>query len=46
MEYRVDVGIKNMEQREKTNILDIFGSCTHSRCTGTPFLNPKCTGTL
>ena len=27
MEYRVDVGIKNMEKREKTHILDIFGSC-------------------
>ena len=27
MEYRVDVGIKNMEKREKIYILDIFGSC-------------------
>ena len=34
MEYRVDVGIKNMEKREKTRILDIFGSCVpvHLEC--------------
>ena len=27
MKYRVEVGIKNMEKREKIHILDIFGSC-------------------
>ena len=27
MEYRVDVGIKNMEKMEKIYIMDIFGSC-------------------
>ena len=34
MEYRVDVGIKNMEKREKTHILEIFGSCVpvHLEC--------------
>ena len=34
MEYRVDVGIKNMEKREKIYILDIFGSCVpvHLEC--------------
>ena len=34
MEYRVDVGIKNMEKMEKTHILDIFGSCVpvHLEC--------------
>ena len=34
MEYRVDIGIKNMEKREKTHILDIFGSCVpvHLEC--------------
>ena len=35
MEYRVDVGIKNMEKkREKTHILDSFGSCVpvHLEC--------------
>ena len=27
MKYRVELGIKNMEKREKIHILDIFGSC-------------------
>ena len=27
MEYRVDVGIKNMEKGEKIHILSILGSC-------------------
>ena len=27
MKYRVDLGIKNTEKREKIDILDIFGSC-------------------
>ena len=26
MKYRVELGIKNMEKREKIHILDIFGS--------------------
>ena len=34
MKYRVEVGIKNMEKREKIHILDIFGSCVpvHLEC--------------
>ena len=27
MKYRVELGIKNMEKREKIHILGIFGSC-------------------
>ena len=27
MKYWVELGIKNMEKREKIHILDIFGSC-------------------
>ena len=34
MKYRVELGIKNMEKREKIHILDIFGSCVpvHLEC--------------
>ena len=34
IKYRVDLGIKDMEKREKTHILDIFGSCVpvHLEC--------------
>ena len=34
MKNRVDLGIKNMEKREKIHILDIFGSCVpvHLEC--------------
>ena len=34
MKYRVDLGIKDMEKREKIHILDIFGSCVlvHFEC--------------
>ena len=34
MKYRVEVGIKNMEKREKIHILDIFRSCVpvHLEC--------------
>ena len=34
MKYRVDLGIKNMEKREKIHILDILGSCAqvHLEC--------------
>ena len=34
MKYRVDLGIKNMEKREKIHIMDIFGSCVpvHLEC--------------
>ena len=34
MKYRVEVGIKNMEKREKIHILNIFGSCVpvHLEC--------------
>ena len=34
MKYRVELGIKNMEKREKIHILGIFGSCVpvHLEC--------------
>ena len=34
MKYRVELGIKNVEKREKIHILDIFGSCVpvHLEC--------------
>ena len=34
MKYRVELGITNMEKREKIHILDIFGSCVpvHLEC--------------
>ena len=34
MKYRVELGIKNIEKREKIHILDIFGSCVpvHLEC--------------
>ena len=34
MKYRVELGIKNLEKREKIHILDIFGSCVpvHLEC--------------
>ena len=34
MKYRVELGNKNMEKREKINIMDIFGSCVpvHLEC--------------
>ena len=34
MKYRVELGIKNMEKREKIHILGIFGSCVavHFEC--------------
>ena len=34
IKYRVDLGIKDMEKREKIPILDIFGSCVpvHLEC--------------
>ena len=34
MKYWVELGIKNMEKREKIHILEIFGSCVpvHLEC--------------